>query len=256
MPRVLGILLSHRELDVAPAPRRVAPGETWTLTGVLPRGVTDPKALVLRVDGKLEEVPVTTVDRKFRLAVDAGDAAGEIQISLGAIGPTGHAPLLQVPIEVGRDLPSSLETRLPPDESNIRTDEEAEALAFELLNADRARFGLPQLKRDRALDAIAKAHSADMRDHGFFGHTSPSSGGPGDRLKAAGYGYTAYGENLAMESSLHGAEAGLLASLGHRRNLLSKHVTRVGVGVARRAENGRAAWHLTQLFARPEGEKR
>src|SRR5207247_2570955 len=94
-------------------------------------------------------------------------------------------------------------------------------------------------------------HSADMRDHGFFGHRSPTSGGPQDRLASARYLVTSSAENVALEQSVHAAEVNLFASLGHRRNILSTDVTRVGIGVAARDTEGRIEWHLTQLFATP-----
>jgi 1-acyl-sn-glycerol-3-phosphate acyltransferase len=60
-----------------------------------------------------------------------------------------------------------------------------------------------------------------MRDQGFFGHRSPRTGDLADRLAAARYRAALSGENLALSPSVHEAHRGLLASLGHRRNLLS-----------------------------------
>jgi len=119
------------------------------------------------------------------------------------------------------------------------------------LNADRVRFGLPILERDARLDAVARAHSEDMRDNGFFAHVSPTTGGPGDRLARASYKALGHAENIALEGSIHAAETDLLASLGHRANILSRAVTHVGLGVAKGSVEGRTEWYLTQLFARP-----
>jgi uncharacterized protein YkwD len=255
LPRIVGVLLSRREVEVSAAPRRLEAGETWEISGVLPRGDQDPSAMVLRPDGQLEEVPVRTVDRRFQLDVAAGDTAGTLVVNVGANSRFGHTTLLQVPVEVGQPLPATYETHLPPDESRLRTAEAAEPVAFALLNADRARFGLPALVRDARLDAVARAHSTDMREHGFFGHRSPTTGNPQDRITAAGYRFTRCAENIATEQSVHAAEANLFASLGHRRNILSADVTHVGIGIAARVSSNHVEWHLTQLFARPaEGE--
>ena len=250
-PRYIAVLLSRREVEISSVPRRVPPGTLWVLSGILPPGYESPTALVLRGE-RIEEVPVTSQGRRFTVDVAVGERPATLAVSVGATGPFGPTPLLQLPIEVGRPLPSTFETRVAEDESAIRTPDAGEALALGLLDADRRRYHLPDLVRDEALDAIARAHSVDMRDHGFFGHVSPDTGGPSDRLAAAGYRASTYAENVASGGSLHGAEAGLFASLGHRRNILNPDVTHVGIGVAGKAgEDGRIEWHLTQLFARP-----
>jgi uncharacterized protein YkwD len=252
LPNIVGVLISRREVEIDKTSRRAPPGEEWTLSGLLPPDHTKPTALVLRLNGVLEPIPVNEGSgRRFRITVPAGNEVGTLHINLGAVGPSGPTTLVQLPVEVGRPLPSTYSTRLPPDESHIKSPEAAEDLAFALLNADRSRFGLPQLTRDRRLDAVARAHSADMRDNHFFAHISPRTGGPGDRLAAAGYKALAHAENIALESSIHAAEANLLASLGHRANILNPTATHVGIGVAARDEDKRTDWHLTQMFARP-----
>jgi uncharacterized protein YkwD len=251
LPRVIAVLISRRAIEIDPAPRAVPLGVTWTLSGALPPGHAKPSALVLRPDGVLADIPVDGAGRRFSVDVPVGTTPGSLHVSLGAVSPEGPTTLVQLSVEVGRPLPSTYATRLPPDERAVTSVEAAEALAFELLNADRARFGLPLLARDRRLDAIAREHSADMRDHGFFAHRSPTTGGPGDRLAAARYRALSHAENIATEASLHGAEQNLLASLGHRKNILNGDFTHVGIGVARGEPHGAVEYHLTQLFARP-----
>jgi uncharacterized protein YkwD len=252
--RVAGVLLSRRGVEIDPAPRRVEPGETWTLTGTLPRGHTDPNALVMRGDGTLEEQPLKINGDRFRLDVVMGPGAGTWEVSVGANGPFGHTPLVQLPVEVGRPPPQTYSTNLPPDESGVKTASGAEDLALRLLNADRVRSGLQALASDPALAAIARAHSEDMLGGHFFGHTSPRTGGPGDRLKAGRYRFAAYAENVALHGSIHEAEAALFHSLGHRKNILHPRMTRVGVGIAMKESGMRKQWYLTQLFADPVRE--
>jgi uncharacterized protein YkwD len=138
----------------------------------------------------------------------------------------------------------------PADESGL--DEEAAAdLLYRLLDRDRSRHGLSPLARDPALEAVARAHSRDMRDRGFVGHVSPASGGPAERLARAGYRAIAHAENVARDDRLDDAESQLMASPGHRRNILSPDVTRVGIGVALACDQDHHTWFVTQLFARP-----
>jgi hypothetical protein len=90
-----------------------------------------------------------------------------------------------------------------------------------------------------------------MRDRDFFAHISPTTGAPGDRLKAGGYKAAQYAENVAHNGTLHEAQSGLMHSLGHRRNLLAKDTEVVGVGVALRGTGKERRFWVTQLFAKP-----
>jgi|GEM_PF-1638548 len=87
-----------------------------------------------------------------------------------------------------------------------------------------ARYG-PQepLALNQYLTTASRAHSLDMGTRNFFDHTNPSGQTPTDRVQAAGYGGTA-GENIAAGyASVDLAHRGWMASLGHRKNVLSLH---------------------------------
>ena len=122
-----------------------------------------------------------------------------------------------------------------------------EQTAGNLLNSDRARYGLAPLVIDPELCRIARIKSQDMRDNQYFAHTSPTYGSVRDMLSHFGYAYTAAGENIAHHASVEKAQAAFLSSPGHRRNVLSSFYTRVGVGVAV-DRNGFV--YLTQIFCR------
>ena len=47
------------------------------------------------------------------------------------------------------------------------------------------------------------------------------------------------------------AEAGLMRSIGHRRNILHPRATEVGIGIARVVRGDSAQWVLTQVVSRP-----
>ena len=82
----------------------------------------------------------------------------------------------------------------------------------------------------------------------YFGHQSPVSGSPFDRLKAAGITYTRAGENLAYAQSVAVAHRALMDSPGHRENILRPEFTRIGIGVINAGAYGRM---VTQLFITP-----
>jgi uncharacterized protein YkwD len=249
--KVISVLVSLGDQEIRPASRRVERGGRWELSGTLPRGFHDPSALAHWPDGRFETVPVTGERGQFHVLLPAGDSVGTLTVCVGAVGPHGPRPIVQLPVEVGRDPPDTYDTRVLPDESTVRAPAQAEALVFDLLNADRRRAGLPALARDTALDAIARAHSTDMRDTGFFGHVSPKTGSPRQRIEAAGYKASSYGENVASGGHVHEMQRGLYDSLSHRRSILDPRMTKVGIGVALGTSYGRPGWQLTQLFAAP-----
>ena len=122
-----------------------------------------------------------------------------------------------------------------------------ERIAGNLLNSDRAAYGLPALTLDPALCRIARIKSQDMRDNQYFAHTSPTYGDVRQMLRHFGYDFTAAGENIANHATIEKSQAALISSPGHRSNILSKSYTKVGIGVAT-DENGYV--YLTQIFCR------
>ena len=112
-----------------------------------------------------------------------------------------------------------------------------------LANAQRAAAGCGPLTADPALANVARAHSADMRDRGFFSHTNPDGLDPFDR--AAKAGLSARAENIAYGQPDPAAVMDAwMNSAGHRANILDCSLTRLGVGVA---EGSGGPW-WTQLF--------
>jgi uncharacterized protein YkwD len=123
-------------------------------------------------------------------------------------------------------------------------DPTAEAAVLALVNEARADAGCGALTADPALAAVARAHSADMRDRDYFSHTSPEGLSPFDRAEQAGVGYS-QAENIAFgQSDAAAVMEAWLESPGHRENILDCDLTRLGVGVA---EGPGGPW-WTQLF--------
>lgn len=259
--RYLAILVSTSPLELNPVPRLLKAGGTVTLSGRLPARYKDLKAVALTPEGRWETIKAERGrDESFVATLDVGDVDGVLSIELIAQRATGPHPLAQLELMVGGGIPEQFEGSWPPDESDITTSAQAEVLALKLLNQDRVHAHLPALVRDPRLDRVARGHSRDMRDNGFTGHTSPSTGTLGDRLKKAHYPALFRAENIATNQSLHDAQTGLLSSLAHRRNILATAPNRVGIGVAIRSPKpaaagtqtkGKKLFYLTQVFAKP-----
>ncbi|ARQ68262.1 CAP domain-containing protein [Streptomyces marincola] len=117
-----------------------------------------------------------------------------------------------------------------PEPSQDPGGTEAEAV-LALVNEERSRAGCQPLALDPALGALAAAHSRDMAERGYFGHTDPDGTTPWDRAAAAGVGHLG-GENIARgQQDAASVMAGWMASEGHRANILNCDFTTLGVGV-------------------------
>jgi uncharacterized protein YkwD len=117
---------------------------------------------------------------------------------------------------------------------------ELAALEAELLdsvNRERLRAHRVALARDPVLDRVARAHSADMIERGFFSHDAPDGASPVDRLQRGGAtGFSLAGENVGKTNrSFPNREIvqGWLASPVHRENLMAPAFNTTGVGIAR-----------------------
>jgi len=122
----------------------------------------------------------------------------------------------------------------PVISSGVNAEEQQE---FNLLNADRAANGLPNLRLNTQLTSLAEYYAQDMINRSFFSHTNPEGQSPFDRMRLHGISYGYAGENLAINTSIPSAESAFMNSPGHRANILSAHYTQVGVGV-RHGNNG------------------
>ena len=122
-----------------------------------------------------------------------------------------------------------------------------EQTAGNLLNSDRARYGLAPLVIDPELCRIARIKSQDMRDNQYFAHTSPTYGDVRSMLRRFGYAFTASGENIAHHATIEKAQAAFLSSPGHRKNIMNSAYTRVGLGAA---VDAKGYVYLTQIFVR------
>jgi uncharacterized protein YkwD len=122
---------------------------------------------------------------------------------------------------------------------------------FLRVNRDRKAKGLPPFRYDDALADVARAHSLDMRDHGFFAHESPNTGVLEDRMDRAGYLATEMRENLAQAGDVNRAEDNLLDSPGHHANLMATTVSHIGIGIVKGGAGDARVLTITQVFSLP-----
>lgn len=135
------------------------------------------------------------------------------------------------------DTPVVPDTPIKPDIPSIPDSESSgamsqlEQLACDLVNRQRAAYGLEPLTINTDLSLKARIKSKDMKTNNYFSHTSPTYGSPFDMMKTLGITYRSAGENIAMGYTT--AEAVVNAwmnSQGHRKNILSANYTAMGIG--------------------------
>lgn len=100
-----------------------------------------------------------------------------------------------------------------------------------LVNAERAKEGCEPVRANGLLNDAAQGHSADMSARDYFSHTSPEGTDPGDRITAAGYRWSTYGENIAKgQRTPADVMRAWMNSPGHRANILNCSFKEIGVG--------------------------
>lgn len=110
---------------------------------------------------------------------------------------------------------------------------------FNLINAQRTAAGLSALKIDEELQNVARVKAKDMVENNYFSHNSPIYGTPFNMIKNFGITYKAAGENIAGNSSNHGAVNAWMNSEGHRANILSNNYNYTGVAVVSSSKYGK-----------------
>ncbi len=127
-----------------------------------------------------------------------------------------------------------------------------------LVNARRARAGLPRLRANPHLRRAATRYSRDMVRRHYFGHVSPRGATMLRRVVAAGYRTAGrrfqVAENLGYATGARATPRrtvrAWMASPGHRANILSPGLREGGVGVALGAPFGGGGGTWTLDFGR------
>ena len=118
-----------------------------------------------------------------------------------------------------------------------------EAEVVRLVNDIRRQNGLKPLTENWELSRVARYKSQDMRDQGYFSHTSPTYGTPFQMIKAFGLSFRTAGENIAKGYATSQAVVnGWMNSSGHRANILNASYTQIGVGYVAQGH------YWTQMF--------
>lgn len=133
-----------------------------------------------------------------------------------------------------------------------------ERAIVEMTNAYRAKNNKGPVRAEPRLTRAARAYARFLARTKQFSHTADGRE-VGARISEAGYDWCTVGENLALHLDSRGfasralakkALEGWINSPSHRKNMLTSHVTEIGVGVVR-APDKDPKYISVQLFARP-----
>lgn len=169
--------------------------------------------------------------------------------------PTPPAPVpLPVPLPAVEPLPVLLPVPAPapvsaplaPPAQRSAVPDGAERI-LQLVNQERAAAGLRVLAASPRLASIAAGHSMAMAERRSIFHNDAYMAAANRRALGA----TALGENVAVNGTIDDAHRRLMASPGHRANILRPGFDAVGMAVVR-DETGML--YVTQNFADWQGE--
>ncbi len=168
--------------------------------------------------------------------------------------PPGSAPAASTPTPAPPAPPAPTDPPPPPPASCPTASMAGFALdLFNDINNERANAGEPALAADGCVTYVALLRSNDMATRNYFSHTSPDGTGAFDLLDAYGVAHGWAGENLARnnypdDQSVAVAIRDLMASQGHRDNILSTNYTALGVAAV---NDGAGMWYYTMIFIGP-----
>jgi len=244
--RVLVALLEHR-IEFEPLPRRMTLGQRVTLRFKPAPSHHSVHLVVTTPAGKTEKGPASG-GRMMTGQLTCGER-GIYQVEVTGVGGYGPEVLANFPVYCDKDPPT--EVRVGEVKRLADDDRAIEAELLEGTNAIRRRAKLKPLVTNARLTEVARRHSQDMRDNGFVGHVSPTTGRPTDRLQAAKVLHLVVRENVAQAYSTEEALRELMGSPAHRENILATDVTQLGIGVAVDRSGTTPFMLVTQLFMKP-----
>ena len=101
------------------------------------------------------------------------------------------------------------------------------------------------------LEQAAFGHSADMATNDYFAHESQDGRTPAERVSAAGYAWSAIGENIAAGyPDVAAVVDGWMKSPGHCANIMTADFREIGMGCADNAAS-RYGRYFTMDLATP-----
>ncbi len=230
-----------RRVSIDPLPRDLAVGQGVSLRV---DGARAPRLLVGHPGGSVDELSITAGTARW---IDRFDEPGEHRVEV----VDGDRVELLFSLFVGGGPPSA--APLPGPAATPDPDADLPHL-YAALDRLRADAGLPPLARFPAFEPHAEAHAACLAQAGVVAHATPSCPGVPELAKRTHFPRAKHAENVAAGDTSEEAWERVLASPGHRLNLLCRACTHVAIGAT--LEGGpppRRVYVVWELLELPEG---
>ncbi|MDP2316042.1 MAG: hypothetical protein Q8P41_24305 [Pseudomonadota bacterium] len=228
-----------RRLSLDPVPRDLAPGQ-----GIALRvdGASHPRLLLGRPGGAVDELDLTDgVARWARF-----EAPGEHRVE---VVDDDHVELL-FSVYVGTAPPPAA----PLPGPGARPDPVADLpFLYQALDELRDRAGLPRLARFPDFEPHARAHGDCLSAAGVVAHDTPSCPGVPVLARGTHFPRARHTEDVAAGDTAEEAWERVLASPGHRMNLLCEACTHVAIGATLEAATPPRVYLVWELLDFPEG---
>lgn len=225
------------EISVKPFNRYFRSPQSVTLEGkLLSEDFTlFEEAFITKPNGFVETTTLNTSGDTFNFTFDASQTGRYI---VEVIGDKGD-------ILFNRGLYVSAEEVLPVMATVQTVVKQNNYVAiYDWINRIRNNQKLNTLLSNVDLQTVAQEYAERMANESFIGHQSPDGSTPETRLD--GLNLRSFAENVSYGSNLNLALSGLENSGSHRKNVLSKGWSRMGVGLA---QNQKGEFYVVQIFA-------
>lgn len=133
---------------------------------------------------------------------------------------------------------------------NYSTDSEERAF-LTLINNYRRQNGRKELALQDQLGSAAQFHAEDQARHNFSSHKGSNGSSVSSRIRATGYRYSYFGENIYWNNPDGSAKAAFdwwKSSRDHNANMLNGNFTQIGIA---RAKSESGMWYWTTDFGQP-----
>lgn len=198
------------------APAMTAMGERgllWRLAGLLAAAFVLAGVSQAGAGQKIDAAPTESQSRASRTAAPT-PSTDSISIRRGSAG------VVAGDITANRDFPS------------VKAPTAEEKLLLDLVNVERTSRGLKSVAWDGMLSQLARMHADDMRRvRKASHHSSKDNADYSTRLARTPFRASAAAENVAYNANVVKAHRALMASPGHRRNILDPELTALGTAV-------------------------